>query len=227
MPLVKYDPAGRNCLPSLFFLSLSQRTHAPLCLYRWAYSRQRVLLHACLVRAAERIRYVSSLQSCALFFFLHIGVVYCYHHVCVVLWLHRSDNCLSVWIGCLWTRCCHRHEAIVVTLRFNCHTWICRWSKRFSRGSFLYVHFYNSWLFFTHQEPVMEKQMPFLCPVMGAEAVCVCMQEEVGLFRRSKLFTSAFHCIWLVCNGRQCHPGPDIRLMYGGERDRWVCPFPF
>lgn len=161
------------------------------------------------------------------FFFLHIGVVYCYHHVCVVLWRHRNDNCLSVWIGCLWTRCRHRHEAIVVTLRFNCHTWICRWGKRFSRGSFLCVHFYNSLLFFTHQEPVMEKQMPFLCPVMGAEAVCVCVQGGVGLFRRSEPFTSAFHCIWLVCNGRQCHPGPDIRLMYGGERDRWVCPFPF
>lgn len=49
---------------------------------------------------------------------------------------------------------------------------------------------------------------------------CVCVKGEVRPVCRSKLFTSAFHCIWLVFNGRQWHPGLDIRLMYGGEWDR-------
>lgn len=35
--------------------------------------------------------------------------------------------------------------------------------------------FYNSSLSRAHQEPVIEKQMPFFCHVMSAELVCVCL----------------------------------------------------
>lgn len=235
MPLVKYDPAGRNCLPPLFFPSLSQRTHAPLCPYRRPYSQHALTparASACTPRPRIWTRpfcFKASISCSVVFFCVRRCCLTL--SLCVCVWLppatsHHSDNCLSVWIWCLWTRRRHRHEAIVVTLRFKCHTWICHRSKCCLRGPFLSACLYNSLLFCAQQAPVMEKQMPFLCHVMGADAV-LCVKGEVRPICRSKLFTSAFHCIWLVCNGRQWHPGLDIRLMYGGEWDRWVCPFPF
>lgn len=238
MPLVKYDPAGRNCLPPLFFPSLSERTHAPLYLYCRPY-RQYSLTLAC----ASACMPPPGIQTRRFCFKASIS---CYVFTCWCCLLLSPCALIPpatsrwqsfyLWIWCLWTRRCHRHGAIVATQKFNCHTWIRLWRKWFWCGSFQYVCFHNPLLSCTHQEPVIEKQMPFFCHVMGAELACLCvfvyvcklcMQGAVGLKGRGKLITSAFHCIWLVCNGRQSHPGPDIRLMYGGEQDCWVCPFPF
>lgn len=55
---------------------------------------------------------------------------------------------------------------------------------------------------------IMEIQAPFFYPFKETTFTF----QSIG----SKPFASAFHCIWLVCNGRQCPPGPDISLMYGG-----------
>ena len=149
------------------------------------HSRLHVPLHARLVQASVRIRIVSRLQCLATF--LLVGVVYCYCHVRFILQQHQGDNCLSVCIWCLCSRHHHRHEAIVVTTRFNCHTWIYLWSKRFLCGSFLYVRFNNLLLSCTNQEPVIEKQMLFFCHVMAVElvcfvcvCVCVCAQGKWG-----------------------------------------------
>jgi len=61
---------------------------------------------------------------------------------------------------------------------------------------------------------------------------CGLLHETTFTIRPSRLsgrkpIASAFHCIWLVCNGRRCRPGRGISLMYGCERDRWAHTFPF
>lgn len=83
---------------------------------------------------------------------------------------------------------------------------------------FKYAPLWTCKLYFS--DPLRKQPLPFI-PMTTANV----WRVEAGSRRRP--IASAFHCIWLVCNGRRCHPGPDISLMYGGKQDRWAHPFPF